>query len=141
MRTMVDGADQMVTGLLHKSQLTGPAFKIPDDPRVTRVGRHLRRWSLDETPQFWNVLKGEMSLVGPRPEEIRIVELYDDYQRQRLMVKPGLTGPMQVSGRGGLDFDERLAVELNYLRNYTLLDDLKIIFKTFSAVFSGEGTS
>ena len=127
--------------MLHKSQLTGPAFKIPNDPRVTRVGRFLRRWSLDELPQFWNVLKGEMSLVGPRPEELRIVELYNDYQRQRLMVKPGMTGPMQVNGRGGLDFDQRLQLELNYLRNYSLLEDFKIILKTFSAVFSGEGTS
>jgi lipopolysaccharide/colanic/teichoic acid biosynthesis glycosyltransferase/glycosyltransferase involved in cell wall biosynthesis len=141
LRTMVDGADQMVTDLLHYSQLSGPVFKILDDPRVTHVGRHLRRWSLDEIPQFWNVLKGEMSLVGPRPEELRMVELYNDYQRQRLMVKPGLTGPMQVNGRGGLDFDQRLQLELNYLRNYTLLEDFKIIFKTFRAVFSAEGAS
>ena len=140
LRTMVEGAEQMVTDVIHKSQLTGPAFKIPDDPRVTHVGRHLRRWSLDELPQFWNVLKGEMSLVGPRPEEIRIVEQYNDDQRQRLMVKPGLTGPMQVNGRGGLDFDKRLQLELNYLRKYTLLEDFKMIIKTFSAVFSGEGT-
>jgi len=138
LRTMVDGADRMVMDVLHKSQLKGPAFKIPNDPRVTRVGRLLRRWSLDEIPQFWNVVKGEMSIVGPRPEEIRMVELYNDFQRQRLMVKPGLTGPMQVNGRGGLDFDKRLLLELNYLRNYTLLEDLKILLKTFSAVFSGE---
>ncbi len=141
LRTMVDGAEQMVSEVIHKSQLTGPVFKIPNDPRVTHVGRHLRRWSLDELPQFWNVLKGEMSLVGPRPEELRIVELYNDDQRQRLMVKPGLTGPMQVNGRGGLDFDTRLQLELNYLKNYSLLEDLKIIFKTLSAVFSGEGIS
>jgi lipopolysaccharide/colanic/teichoic acid biosynthesis glycosyltransferase len=141
LRTMVERADQMVSDVLHKSQLIGPAFKILDDPRVTHVGRFLRRWSLDEIPQFWNVIKGEMSLVGPRPEELRIVELYNDAQRQRLMVKPGLTGPMQVSGRGGLDFDQRLQLELDYLRNYSLLEDFKIIFKTFSAVFSGEGIS
>ena len=139
LRTMVDGADQMVMEVIHQSQLNGPAFKIPDDPRVTQAGRFLRRWSLDELPQFWNVLKGEMSLVGPRPEELRIVELYNDYQRQRLMVKPGLTGPMQVSGRGCLDFDRRLQLELNYLNNYTLLEDFKIIFKTFMAVLSKEG--
>jgi lipopolysaccharide/colanic/teichoic acid biosynthesis glycosyltransferase/GT2 family glycosyltransferase len=141
LRTMVVGADKMVLDVLHKSQLTGPAFKIPADPRVTRVGRFLRRWSLDEIPQFWNVVIGEMSLVGPRPEELQIVELYNDYQRQRLMVKPGLTGPMQVEGRGGLDFDTRLQLELNYLSNYSILEDFKIIFKTFSAVFSGEGVS
>jgi lipopolysaccharide/colanic/teichoic acid biosynthesis glycosyltransferase len=141
LRTMVEGADKMVAEVLHKSQLTGPAFKIPNDPRVTRVGSHLRRWSLDEVPQFWNVLIGEMSLVGPRPEEVGIVALYNDYQRQRLMVKPGLTGPMQVSGRGGLDFDNRLALELDYLRNYSLVEDFKIMRKTFAAVLSGEGTS
>jgi lipopolysaccharide/colanic/teichoic acid biosynthesis glycosyltransferase len=139
LRTMVDGADKLVMDVLHKSQIKGPAYKIPNDPRVTRVGRHLRRWSLDEIPQFWNVFKGEMSLVGPRPEEMRIVELYDDFQRQRLMVKPGLTGPIQVNGRGGLDFDKRLQLELEYLRNYSILEDLKIIIKTFSAVLSGEG--
>jgi lipopolysaccharide/colanic/teichoic acid biosynthesis glycosyltransferase len=85
------------------------------------------------------VLKGEMSLVGPRPEEVWVVATYDDNQRQRLMVKPGLTGPMQVSGRGGLDFDQRLQLELDYLRNYSLVGDVKIICKTFSAIFSGEG--
>jgi lipopolysaccharide/colanic/teichoic acid biosynthesis glycosyltransferase len=82
-----------------------------------------------------------MSLVGPRPEEVGFVALYNDYQRQRLMVKPGLTGPMQVSGRGGLDFDKRLALELDYLRNYSLFEDFKIMLKTFAAVLSGEGTS
>ncbi|OGO14583.1 MAG: hypothetical protein A2032_04455 [Chloroflexi bacterium RBG_19FT_COMBO_49_13] len=138
LRTMVDGADRMVMEMLHKNPLKGPAFKIPNDPRVTHVGRYLRRWSLDELPQFWNVLKGDMSLVGPRPEEIQIVELYNDYQRQRFMVKPGMTGPMQVNGRGGLDFDQRLQLELDYLKNYTLLEDIKLIFKTFSAVLTGE---
>jgi lipopolysaccharide/colanic/teichoic acid biosynthesis glycosyltransferase len=141
LRTMVNGADRMLPDILAKSQLKGPVFKIPNDPRITRVGRYLRRWSLDELPQFWNVLKGEMSLVGPRPEELGIVELYTDYQRQRLMVKPGMTGPMQVSGRGGLEFDKRLQLELNYLKNYSLMEDFKIIFKTFSAVFSGEGST
>ncbi|MFZ2096210.1 MAG: sugar transferase, partial [Anaerolineales bacterium] len=139
LRTMVEGADQMVAEVLHKSLLKGPVFKIQNDPRVTPVGRYLRRWGLDEIPQFWNVLKGEMSLVGPRPEEVWIVEQYNDDQRQRLMVKPGLTGPVQVNGRGGLDFDQRLHLELDYLRNYTLLEDLIIVLKTFSAVLSGEG--
>ena len=141
LRTMIAGADQLVMEVLHKSQIKGPAFKIQNDPRVTRVGRFLRRWSLDELPQFWNVLKGDMSLVGPRPEELRIVEQYNDYQRQRLMVKPGMTGPMQVNGRGGLELDQRLQLEMNYLRNYTILEDFKIILATFFAVFSGEGTS
>jgi lipopolysaccharide/colanic/teichoic acid biosynthesis glycosyltransferase len=110
-----------------------------NDPRVTRVGGILRRWSLDELPQFWNVLKGDMSLVGPRPEELRIVERYSDAQRERLIVKPGMTGPMQVSGRGELDFDERLQLELDYLRNYSIQQDFRILVKTFTAVLSGEG--
>jgi lipopolysaccharide/colanic/teichoic acid biosynthesis glycosyltransferase/GT2 family glycosyltransferase len=139
LRTMVDGADRMVPALHSLNPLTGPAFKVPNDPRVTRVGRALRRWSLDELPQFWNVLRGEMSLVGPRPEVMRLVDQYSDEQRQRLVVKPGLTGPVQVNGRDGLDFDERLMLELDYLRNYSLASDLKIILKTFSAVISGQG--
>ncbi len=138
LRTMVEGADQMVMDVLPSSPIKGPAYKIPNDPRVTRVGKFLRRWCLDELPQFWNVIKGDMSLVGPRPEEMTIVELYDDYQRLRLIVKPGLTGPMQVNGRGRLDFDKRLQLELDYLRNYSLLEDIKIMFKTVPAVIGGE---
>jgi lipopolysaccharide/colanic/teichoic acid biosynthesis glycosyltransferase len=136
---MVQGAEGMVPELTALSQLKGPVFKIPNDPRVTRVGRILRRWSLDELPQFWNVLKGDMSLVGPRPEILRIVEQYSDDQRQRLMVKPGLTGPVQVNGRDELDFDQRFQLELDYLRHYTLWQDLKIVCKTFRAIVTGEG--
>ncbi len=116
LRTMVVGADGLVAGLAAHNELKGPAFKLQNDPRVTRVGRSLRRWSLDELPQFWNVLMGDMSLVGPRPEELRIVDLYSDAQRVRLIVKPGMTGPMQVSGRGELDFEQRLQLELSYLQ-------------------------
>jgi lipopolysaccharide/colanic/teichoic acid biosynthesis glycosyltransferase/glycosyltransferase involved in cell wall biosynthesis len=137
LRSMVDGADRMVPEMLSMCNLKGPAFKIPNDPRVTRVGRILRRWSLDELPQFWNVLRGEMSLVGPRPEVMHIVDRYTDEQRQRLMVKPGLTGPVQING-GGLDFDQRFQLELDYLRHYTLMEDTKILLKTFSAILSGE---
>jgi lipopolysaccharide/colanic/teichoic acid biosynthesis glycosyltransferase len=139
LRSMVDGAEGMVPEMTALSQLKGPVFKIPNDPRVTRVGRILRRWSLDELPQFWNVLKGDMSLVGPRPEVLRIVEQYNDEQRQRLMVKPGLTGPVQVNGRDELDFDQRFQLELEYLRHYTLLKDIRILFKTFRAIVTGEG--
>jgi lipopolysaccharide/colanic/teichoic acid biosynthesis glycosyltransferase/glycosyltransferase involved in cell wall biosynthesis len=106
---------------------------------VTRVGRFLRRMSIDEMPQFWNVLKGEMSLVGPRPEELWVVERYNDEQRQRLAVKPGLTGPMQVAGHGELDMDARLALELDYIRNYSLAKDIAILLKTVPAVLSGKG--
>ena len=94
---------------------------------------------LDELPQFWNVLKGDMSLVGPRPEVLRIVKYYTDLQRQRLMIKPGLTGPVQVNGRGRLDFDKSFQLELDYLKNYTLWEDIRIIIKTFFAIISNEG--
>ena len=139
LRTMVHGAERMAPEMTYLSPLKGPVFKIPNDPRTTRVGRFLRRWSLDELPQFWNVLKGDMSLVGPRPEVLHLVEKYNDEQRQRLMVKPGLTGPVQVNGRDNLDFDQRFQLELDYLREYSFLKDIKIIFKTFRAVISGEG--
>ena len=139
LRTMVDGAEKMVPEMLSLSTLKGPAFKIPNDPRVTPVGKILRRWSLDELPQFWNVLKGEMSLVGPRPEVLHIVAQYNDIQRQRLMVKPGLTGPVQVNGRDGLDFEQRFQLELDYLKHYTLLKDIEIIVNTFRTVISGDG--
>ncbi len=139
LRTMVDGAEKMVSDVRALSPLKGPAFKIPNDPRITRVGRYLRRWSLDELPQFWNVLKGDMSLVGPRPEVLHLVEQYTDSQRQRLMVKPGLTGPVQVNGGSGLDFDQRFQLEMEYLKNYTLLEDIRILFKTIPAIISGAG--
>jgi len=139
LRTMVVDAEKQVGEVLAQNPLEGPVFKIPNDPRVTQAGRWLRRWSLDEIPQFWNVLKGQMSLVGPRPEEDWVVAQYNDEQRQRLAVKPGMTGPMQVSGRGALDMDERLALELDYIQNYSLGRDLKILLKTIPAVFKAEG--
>jgi lipopolysaccharide/colanic/teichoic acid biosynthesis glycosyltransferase len=141
LRTMVVNAQQELQKLLDQNniKLDQPVFKIQDDPRVTRVGRFLRRWSLDEIPQFWNILRGEMSLVGPRPEESWVVAMYNDRQRQRLVVKPGLTGPMQVSGRGDLDFETRLSIELDYIQNYTFWLDLKIIWKTFGVIFTGRG--
>jgi len=139
LRTMVDGAEEMVEELVDLESLPSPAFKLRDDPRVTRVGRFLRRTSLDELPQFWNVLKGEMSLVGPRPEEMRVVRLYDDWHRQRLAVKPGMTGPMQVNGRADLSLDERVRLELDYIQNYSLWKDLCILARTVAAVISGRG--
>ena len=139
LRTMVDGADTQLSYVLERNVLNGPAFKLPGDPRVTRVGRFLRRWSIDELPQFWNVLKGEMSLVGPRPEELRFVEHYDERQRRRLVVKPGLTGPAQVAGRGALDFEVRLQVELDYIMHYSLAQDVKILWRSIDAVISGRG--
>ena len=113
--------------------------KAAHDPRLTRVGKFLRRWSLDELPQFWNVLKGEMSLVGPRPEETRFVANYNDWQRRRLSVKPGITGPMQVSGRADLPLDTRVDLELQYIENYSLARDLTLLLRTIPAVIRGTG--
>ena len=138
-RTMDADAEQRLGELVDLEQLDEPAFKIPDDPRVTRVGRLLRRTSVDELPQLINVLKGEMSLVGPRPEEEAVVALYDERQRIRLAVKPGVTGPMQVYGRGDLTFEERLAMERDYLDNLSVGGDLAILLRTPRAIVRGEG--
>ncbi|HXV06101.1 MAG TPA: sugar transferase, partial [Solirubrobacterales bacterium] len=138
-RTMVRGAEEQLDRLVDLRQLDEPAFKIAADPRVTRAGRLLRRFSLDELPQFFNVLKGEMSLVGPRPEEEAVVALYDERQRIRLAVKPGMTGPMQVYGRADLTFEERLAMERDYLDNLSLTGDLAILLRTPAAIVRGDG--
>lgn len=138
-RTMVDGAERLLPQLVDLDALPQPAFKLHDDPRVTRVGRFLRRWSLDELPQLVNVLRGEMSLVGPRPEQTAVVERYTDDQRRRLAVKPGMTGPMQINGRGDLRFEARLALELDYIEHYSLRRDLAILLRTIPAVVKGEG--
>ena len=114
-------------------------FKLQRDPRTTRVGRVLRPLSLDELPQLINVLRGEMSLVGPRPEQIELVERYTPEDRQRLEVKPGMTGPMQVYGRGDLTFAERLAVDLEYVENLSLARDLRIVALTVPTVLKRNG--
>ena len=138
-RTMVPDAEEQLADLVPFDQLDEPMFKLSDDPRVTRVGRFLRRWSLDELPQLVNVLRGEMSLVGPRPEQVELVERYTPEQRLRVAVKPGLTGPMQVNGRGALSLEERLAVEYDYIENLTLGRDIRILGMTVAAVFRGKG--
>lgn len=138
-RSMVKGADEMFEELGDIEKLPSPAFKIRHDPRVTRVGRILRRASLDEIPQFWNVLKGDMSLVGPRPEEVRVVRRYNDWHRRRLAAKPGITGPMQVDGRGDLPLDERVRLEIDYIENYSLLTDIEMLLKTVPAILLGRG--
>lgn len=138
-RTMVTDAEQRLPELIDIESLEQPAFKIRDDPRVTRSGRWLRRTSIDELPQLWNVLRGQMSLVGPRPEEESVVALYDERQRGRLAIKPGVTGPMQVYGRSDLTFEERLAMERDYLDNLSLLTDLAILLRTPRAMIRGEG--
>jgi exopolysaccharide biosynthesis polyprenyl glycosylphosphotransferase len=138
-RTMITDAEQRLPELIDLASLEQPAFKIPNDPRVTRIGRLLRRTSLDELPQLINVLRGQMSLVGPRPEEEAVVALYDERQRARLAVKPGITGPMQVYGRSDLTFEERLAMERDYLDNLSLVTDLMILLRTPGAIVRGDG--
>jgi exopolysaccharide biosynthesis polyprenyl glycosylphosphotransferase len=138
-RTMVVDAEALLPELVDLEALDEPAFKIQNDPRVTRSGRTLRRTSLDELPQLINVLRGDMSLVGPRPEEEAVVALYDERQRIRLAVKPGLTGPMQVYGRGDLTFEERLAMERDYLDNLSIASDLAILVRTPRALIRGSG--
>jgi exopolysaccharide biosynthesis polyprenyl glycosylphosphotransferase len=138
-RTMDADAEERLGEFVDLEKLDQPAFKIPDDPRVTRPGRFLRRTSLDELPQLINVLGGSMSLVGPRPEEEAVVALYDERQRARLGVKPGVTGPMQVYGRSDLTFEERLAMERDYLDNLSIASDLAILMRTPGAIVRGEG--
>jgi len=138
-RTMVTDAEQRLPELVDLATLEEPAFKIRNDPRVTRIGRPLRRSSLDELPQLFNVLRGQMSLVGPRPEEEAVVALYDERQRRRLAMRPGITGPMQVYGRSDLTFEERLAMERDYLDNLSLLTDLAILLRTPRAIIRGDG--
>jgi exopolysaccharide biosynthesis polyprenyl glycosylphosphotransferase len=138
-RTMVDGAHERLAEVVQLDALPEPMFKVRNDPRVTRVGRFLRRWSLDELPQLVNVLRGEMSLVGPRPEQLELVERYRPEHRFRLEARPGMTGPMQVFGRGDLEFDERLAVEREYIESLSLARDVRILLMTISVVLSGKG--
>jgi exopolysaccharide biosynthesis polyprenyl glycosylphosphotransferase len=139
LRSMRLGAADQLGDLVDIDSLPEPAFKLRDDPRVTRVGRVLRRLSLDELPQLWNVLRGDMSIVGPRPEELALVDRYRPEHRFRLQVKPGMTGPMQVFGRGELGFSERLAVELDYVERMSLARDIWILLQTFPALFRGTG--
>jgi exopolysaccharide biosynthesis polyprenyl glycosylphosphotransferase len=139
-RTMVIGAELMLTDdLLSRNEADGPLFKLRDDPRVTRLGRRLRRYSLDELPQLWNVLKGEMSLVGPRPPLPSEVEAYEDWQLGRLEVKPGISGLWQVSGRSELSFDDYVRLDLFYIENWSLAYDLFIIAKTIPMLLTARG--
>lgn len=139
LRTMTRDAPERLGGLIDLDALAEPAFKFRRDPRVTRVGRFLRRFSIDEIPQLYNVLRGDMSLVGPRPEQVEVVARYRPGDRFRLAVKPGITGPMQVYGRGELGFDERLALERDYIANVSINGDIRILLMTISAVLHGTG--
>jgi exopolysaccharide biosynthesis polyprenyl glycosylphosphotransferase len=138
-RTMCHDAEERISEVISPDELVEPMFKLREDPRVTKIGRFLRRASLDELPQLLNVLRGDMSLVGPRPEELWLVERYGETQRFRLEMRPGLTGPMQVHGRGELNFQERLAVEREYVENYSIRKDVKILLRTVSIIWRGPG--
>lgn len=137
-RTMVTNAEELKKEYAHLNELTWPDFKISDDPRVTRVGRFLRKSSLDELPQVFNVIKGDMSLVGPRPTSFD-VSTYSLLHTERLEVLPGITGLWQISGRSDVDFDQRLLLDIEYIEKQSLVLDIKILFYTVFAVFSREG--
>ena len=136
---MRPGADAQLAELLEYNEAEGPIFKMRDDPRRTRLGAFIRRWSIDELPQLWNVVRGEMSIVGPRPATPREVALYADWQRQRLDALPGLTGLWQVSGRSELGFAEQVLLDIMYIENWSLGLDLRIMLRTAPAVLSGKG--
>ncbi|MFB5166675.1 sugar transferase [Parageobacillus toebii] len=137
-RSMVTNAEELLDSLLHLNEATGAMFKMKNDPRVTKVGRFIRKTSIDELPQLWNVLKGEMSLVGPRPPLPREVAQYTEYDKQRLLVTPGCTGLWQVSGRSNVGFEEMVELDLKYIRERSILFDLKIIFKTILLLFGSK---
>jgi exopolysaccharide biosynthesis polyprenyl glycosylphosphotransferase len=138
-RTMYDDAEQRQAELEESNEMGGAIFKIKGDPRVTPVGQFLRRWSLDELPQLFNVVRGEMSLVGPRPLPERDFERLEDWHRKRYLVLPGVTGLWQVSGRSELDFDELVRLDFLYLENWSVFLDLSILLKTIPAVIRAEG--
>jgi lipopolysaccharide/colanic/teichoic acid biosynthesis glycosyltransferase len=137
-RTMVPNAEELKPSLAHLNILPFPDFKIIDDPRITRVGRILRKTSLDEIPQLINVLRGEMSLVGPRPTSFA-PSTYSLWHTYRLEVMPGMTGLLQIRGRNGMTLDERLRLDIAYIEHWSLALDLKILLKTIPAVFRGSG--
>ncbi|MEW4272100.1 sugar transferase [Priestia megaterium] len=135
-RSMVTDAEEKLAELLRLNEVSGAMFKMKDDPRVTKIGKFIRKTSIDELPQLWNVLKGDMSLVGPRPPLLREVNEYTNYQMQRLLVTPGCTGIWQASSRSSVGFEEMVEMDLYYIRNRSLFLDLKIILKTIR-VFLG----
>ncbi|MBS3200955.1 sugar transferase [Turicibacter bilis] len=140
-RSMYIDAEERLQELMHLNEQSGPAFKIKDDPRITKVGKFIRKTSLDELPQLFNVLKGDMSLVGPRPAIPREVEQYTDYQKQRIFVKPGLTCIWQVSGRNNIGFEEWVELDIEYIKTRNLWLDIKLILLTIPAMLGDENAS
>ncbi|WP_066248457.1 sugar transferase [Neobacillus drentensis] len=137
-RSMVSNAEEKLAELLKHNEVSGAMFKMKDDPRITIVGKFIRKTSIDELPQLFNVLKGEMSLVGPRPPLMRETAEYSEYDKQRLMVKPGCTGLWQVSGRSSVSFKEMVELDLIYINKRSIVFDLKIILKTTLVMFGSK---
>lgn len=129
-RSMVVNAEELKEKLAHQNEMSGPMFKMKDDPRVTNVGKFIRKTSLDELPQLWNVLKGDMSLVGPRPSLPKEVKQFEKWMYKRLTVKPGLTCYWQVNGRNSIDFEDWMKLDISYIEDRNLWIDIKLIFKT-----------
>jgi lipopolysaccharide/colanic/teichoic acid biosynthesis glycosyltransferase len=141
-RTMIPNAEKMMSQLEKQNEVTGPVFKMKNDPRITRIGKFLRRSSIDELPQLLNVLTGDMSLVGPRPLPVRDYEGFnEDWQRRRFSVKPGITCLWQVNGRSGISFNQWMLLDLQYMDEWSLWLDCKILAKTIPAVLRGSGAA
>ena len=140
-RSMVHNAEDLLEQLKSKNEMDGPVFKMKYDPRITKIGRIIRKTSIDELPQLFNILKGDMSLVGPRPPIPSEVNQYDDYQIQRLMGKPGLTCYWQIGGRNNIDFDEWVELDLKYLKERNIFIDLKIIMMTIPVLLGDKNAS
>lgn len=138
-RSMVSNADELLEKLKSQNEVNGAMFKMKNDPRITRVGRVIRKYSLDELPQLFNVIKGDMSIVGPRPPLPSEVAQYTDYDKQRLMVTPGATGMWQVGGRNDVDFDEMVRLDLTYIQERSVWLDLKIMFETVKIMIKPNG--
>lgn len=137
-RSMVQNADEILDKLKHKNEMSGPMFKIKDDPRITKIGKFIRKTSIDELPQLFNVLKGDMSLVGPRPNLPREVSQFSEYHKQKLLATPGLTCYWQIMGRNNIDFNEWMELDIKYIRERSILLDIKLIFKTFFVLFGDD---